>query len=86
MDITMAKTIRYHIVPNDEKGWAIKKEGSSKVSDYASTQRGAEKIAKRFASNKGGGEVIIHRRDGKIWDADTIFSVSDPFPPRDKRH
>jgi hypothetical protein len=82
----MAKTTRYHIVPNEEKGWAIKKEGAKKVSDFASTQRGAERIAKRFATNSGGGEVIIHRPDGKIRDSDTIYSAKDPFPPRDKKH
>ena len=75
----------YHITPDSKKGWVVKKEGAGKASEFASTQRGAEKIAKKFASNSGGGEVVIHRRDGKIRDKDTIHPARDPFPPRDKK-
>ena len=81
----MAKS-KYHVVPHAERGWAIKKEGAERVSTYSSTQRGAEKVAKRLVSSSGGGEIVIHRRDGKIRDSDTIHPAHDPFPPRDKKH
>jgi hypothetical protein len=82
----MPKRSNYHIVPSPEKGWIVRKEGAKKISDSAATQRGAEKRAKELASKNGGGEVVIHRRDGKIRDKDTIFPASDPLPPRDKRY
>lgn len=76
----------YHVVPNDDNGWAIKREGSSRASGFSPTQRGAEKKAKNLVTNGGGGEVVIHRRDGKIRDKDTMFPAKDPYPPRDKKH
>lgn len=76
----------YHIVPDSEEGWVVKKEGATRRSGSATTQRAAEKVAKSFATNSGGGEVVIHRRDGKIRDKDTMRPARDPFPPRDRRH
>ncbi len=76
----------YHVVPDSEKGWVVKKEGGKKVSGSATTQRDAEKMAKDYSSNSGGGEVVIHRRDGKIRDKDTMSPAKDPFPPRDRKH
>lgn len=72
----------YHVVPHSQNGWAIKREGAVKNSGFAPTQKGAEKIAKNHAHNQGGGEVIIHRPDGKIRDKDTVSPAKDPFPPR----
>ena len=77
----------YHISKDKEtKEWRITKEGASRVSDSARTQAKAEKLAKQFAENSGGGEVRIHGLDGKIRDSDTVSPARDPFPPRDKRH
>ncbi len=76
----------YHIVPDSEKGWVVRKEGGTNISGSASTQRAAEKIAKEYSSNSGGGEVVIHRRDGRIRDKDTMRPARDPFPPRDRKH
>lgn len=75
----------YHVVPDPNKGWAVKKEGGERKT-FAPTQRTAEKIAKGFATKSGGGEVVIHRPDGKIRDKDTMSPARDPFPPKDKKH
>jgi Uncharacterized protein conserved in bacteria (DUF2188) len=83
--VIMAKKVNYHVVPRDD-GWAIKKEGSKRASDTAPTQRGAEQRAKELSSKNGGGEVVIHRPDGKIRDKDTMAPARDPMPPRDKKH
>ena len=80
------KTNNYHVVPNKDKGWAVRKAGADRVSGFAPTQRAAEKMAKGFSTKTGGGEVVIHRRDGKIRDKDTMQPARDPFPPRDKKH
>jgi len=77
----------YHISKDKEnKRWRITKEGGSKISGFSGTQKEAEKKAKQFASNSGGGEVRIHGVDGKIRDSDTVPPANDPFPPKDTKH
>lgn len=44
---------------------------------------GAKASARKGAA--GGGEVVIHGRNGRIRDSDTV-GRRDPFPPRDTRH
>jgi uncharacterized protein YdaT len=76
----------YHVSKNKNLGkWGVKKEGAERVSEYANTQKEAEKMAKEFSLNSGGGEVIIHGLDGKIRDSDTVFPGNDPCPPKDKK-
>ena len=41
---------------------------------------------KEIVQNLGGGEVVIHDRQGLIRDNDTLRPAKDPFPPRDKLH
>lgn len=77
----------YHVSKDKEEGkWAVKKEGGEKKSAFADTQREAEKLAKQFSANNGGGEVKIHGLDGKIRDSDTVKPGNDPFPPKDTKH
>jgi len=77
----------YHVLKDKEEGeWYIKKEGASRASDYADTQKEAEKIAKQLSASSGGGEVRIHSPDGKIRDSDTVAPGRDPHPPKDTRH
>ena len=67
-----------HVVPHNGD-WAVRKEGSSRVTKIAPTQRDAIKIAREIAKNRGG-EVVIHRPNGQIRDKDS--HGNDPFPPR----
>jgi hypothetical protein len=77
----------YHISKNKEtREWQIKREGAERVSGTADTQKEAEKIAKGFSANSGGGEVRIHGLDGKIRDSDTVYPGNDPNPPKDRVH
>ena len=70
-----------HVVPHPS-GWATKKEGSSRAGTVASTQ--AEAIdAARGQAQRERVEVVIHGRDGKIRDSDSLGR--DPFPPRDRK-
>lgn len=76
---------RIHVVP-DGDDWKYEREGASRASGRASTQSEAEEAAKELASRTpGGGEVVIHRPDGRIRDSDTV-GRRDPFPPRDRKH
>ncbi|HSW98182.1 MAG TPA: DUF2188 domain-containing protein [Candidatus Saccharimonadales bacterium] len=75
----------YHVSKNkDIDKWGARREGADRVSEYFDTQAEAEKAAKEFSSNNGGGEVRIHGLDGKIRDSDTVPPGNDPNPPKDK--
>lgn len=76
----------YHVSKHPKGGWKFQKEGASKASGIANTQKEAEKRAKQIASNSGGGEVKIHGLDGKIRDSDTVKPAIDPNPPKDRVH
>jgi len=76
----------YHVTKNQIGGWDAKKEGSQRASVNVNTQREAEKLAKQYSSNSGGGEVRVHGVDGKIRDSDTVKPGNDPNPPKDERH
>lgn len=77
----------YHVSKNKGTGnWEIQKEGGERSSGSAPTQKEAEKIAKQFAGNAGGGEVRIHGLNGKIRDSDTVAPGNDPRSIIDKKH
>lgn len=77
----------YHITKNKNSGkWQAKQAGAKRASRIYNTQAEAEKAAKSFSANNGGGEVRIHRPTGPIRDSDTVAPGNDPFPPKDKKH
>jgi hypothetical protein len=78
----------YHVTnPKDSDEWRVVKENSDRASAVASTQKEAEKIAKEFAANSGGGEVRIHKpQGGPIRDSDTVAPGNDPRSVKDKKH
>jgi len=78
----------YHVTnPKGSDSWKVIKEGAKRASAIASTQSQAEKIAKRFSSNSGGGEVRIHKpQGGLIRDSDTVKPGNDPRKIKDKKH
>lgn len=80
----MARNER-HVVRNPGGGWDIVKPGSDRRSGHGSTQDNAIDRAREIVQRDGGGEVVIHRRDGRIRDSDTIPPGNDPNPPRDKK-
>lgn len=76
----------YHVSKDkDTNKWNIQKEGGSKSSGSAETQKQAEQIAKQFAANSGGGEVRIHGLDGKIRDSDTV-APGNESSAKDTKH
>ncbi len=81
----MARNER-HVVPNPEGGWDVTKPDAERPSSHHDTQRDAEARAKQILGNAGGGEAVIHGRDGRVRDSDTVAPGNDPFPPRDRKH
>ena len=75
-----------HIVPKPGGGWSVKAPNRSTPESNHRTQGAAENTAKRTVRREGGGQVIVHRPDGTIRDADTVAPARDPNPPRDNKH
>lgn len=77
---------RRHVTKRPDGQWQDKREGAKRAGFVAPTQAEAEAASKEhLRKTPGGGEVIIHRPDGEIRDADTI-NRPDPNPPRDLKH
>ncbi len=74
----------YNVVSNPHGGWEVKQDNAGRSSQHCETQEEAEKAAKIFCANSGGGEVRIQGEDGKFRDSDTVPPGNDPFPPEDK--
>lgn len=80
----MARNER-HVVPSENGGWDVQKPGAERASAHTDTQSEAVDRAREILRNDGGGEVVIHREDGRIRDSDTVPPGNDPNPPKDKR-
>lgn len=85
-EVIMANRNERHIVPNPKGGWDVKKPDAERASAHTGTQAQAEQRAKEILANQGGGEAVIHGRDGKIRDSDTVKPGNDPSPPTDMKH
>jgi hypothetical protein len=78
----MARRSNLHVVRHND-GWAVRREGASRVSSNHRTQGGAEAAARNTARRERG-EVFTHRPTGQIRDRDSYGS--DPCPPQDTQH
>lgn len=77
----------YHVLKSSSKGdWVVKRAGSGRISGSFDKKIDAERAAKRYAANAGGGEVRIHNLDGRIMDSDTVAPAKDLCSPRDNKH
>ncbi len=74
-----------HVIQNPDGGWDVKASGATRASAHRDTQAEAIHRAREITHNAGGGEVVIHGRDGRIRDSDTVSPGRDPFPPRDSK-
>ena len=74
----MANRNNYWTV-RESKKWAVKREGSDRLSAVHSTQADAWSDARRRA-RAAGGEAFLQDRDGRIRARNT-YGV-DPYPPK----
>jgi Uncharacterized protein conserved in bacteria (DUF2188) len=61
-----------HVIDSAD-GWVIEPALNGRGRVYEN-QRDAVLAAREALRNSGGGELIIHGRDGRIRDKDTVFS------------
>jgi hypothetical protein len=73
----------YHVVPDGNNGWVLRREGADRATSRHRTQSDAIDSGRSHAINQGV-EVVIHRPDGRIRDSDSYGK--DPIPPRDQKH
>lgn len=78
----------YHVTnPKGSDDWKVVKAGAGRAAAIVDSQKKAEKLAKQFSANSGGGEVRIHKPNGgPIRDSDTVSPARDPYPPKDRKH
>ena len=69
---------RIHVVPHGD-GWAARREGANRVGSTHATQAEASAAARTTAIRERG-EVVIHRPNGQIRDANSYGN--DPYPPK----
>jgi Uncharacterized protein conserved in bacteria (DUF2188) len=81
----MPKRNERHVVSNPDGGWNVESPNSQRASARRTTQADAIDRAREILKNGGGGEIVIHGRDGQIRDSGTVAPGNDPNPPRDTR-
>jgi len=60
----------YHVVPNPDFGWAVKKGGAEKASKHFETKQDAIAYGREVSRNQSR-NLIIHGKDGRIQRAET---------------
>jgi hypothetical protein len=79
----MAHQHDLHVMPHDD-GWKIMAPGHDDPLAITRTQEEAIHLATQMQHDRPpreGGEVLIHGRDGRIRERNTI-NRKDPYPPR----
>ena len=71
----------YHVIAKNNGKWNVKRTGAERASSSFTTKAAAERQAKAMLNRSGGGEVIIHGKDGRVSRRDS-YGV-DPASPRD---
>lgn len=74
-----------HVTTHPDGGWQVRKPDADRASKRTDTQGEAVDRARQILHNDGGGEIVIHDRQGQIRDSDTVAPGNDPNPPRDRR-
>lgn len=74
----MSKNGSHHVVPHGD-GWAVRRDGSERVSRTYDTQTDAIQGGRQISQNQGT-ELFIHRPNGQIRERDS--HGHDPYPPK----
>lgn len=82
-DIMSKKSGRkvYHVTPNSDNGWKVKRERTSRAANYFDKKSDAVERGKELAKSGGEGQIKIHKKDGTFQTEHTY--KNDPFPPKD---
>jgi hypothetical protein len=78
----MAKN-SYHIIAKSNGAWSVKRTGAERASGNYPTKAAAVTNAKRLVTKDGGGELIIHGKDGRVSSRSSFGN--DPKPLGDNK-
>lgn len=68
----MAKHREAHVVPASRGDWQVVEPGAHAADSRHSTQREALAHARDLLHRQGGGEAVVHNRDGRIVSSDRV--------------
>ena len=74
-----------HVVPGKAGGWDVVRLGAGRTSAHSPTQAEAIRRAKEIVHNAGGGEVVIHGKDGAIRGSETVVPQNESGRRRVRR-
>jgi len=78
----MAKN-SYHVIAKSNGEWSVKRNGADRATGNFPTKKGAVTTARDLVTKSGGGELIIHGKDGRVSQRDSYGS--DQNPHKDNR-
>jgi hypothetical protein len=67
---TVTKQRTYHVMTRIGGGWSVRKEGASRPTGTYDSKEQAIRRARQVARS-GGGDVVIHKRDGLVQELTT---------------
>ena len=70
-----------HVIPGSAGAWEVVESGSNSVHSQHSTKREAVEHAKGLLEKRGGGEAVVHGRDGSIRESDRVDGKRAPRKP-----
>jgi hypothetical protein len=62
----------YHILVKDS-GWTVEKRNGKRIGSLYRTKEEAVRAGRVALREAGGGQLVVHGRDGRIRDSDTVF-------------
>ena len=71
----------YHVVPNPNGGWSVRKRGAERASKLFEKKEDAIRFGRDLSKSRGI-DLFVHGRDGTIRATDSYGQ--DPYPPRDR--
>ncbi|MCD9188470.1 MAG: DUF2188 domain-containing protein [Pyrinomonadaceae bacterium] len=77
----MAKS-SYHVIAKSDGAWSVKRTGAERASGNYPTKAAAVTSAKRLVSKEGGGELIIHGKDGRVSSRSCFGNEPEPAGER----
>lgn len=66
---------KYHVIARSKGNWGVLRNGASRVYRNFATKEAAINNARKLVVSSGGGELVIHTKDGRV------SSRSDINPP-----
>ena len=73
----------YHVIAKSNGEWSVKRNGADRATGNFPTKKGAVATARTLVTKSGGGELIIHGKDGRVSQRDSY--ESDPNPHNGNR-